>query len=172
MNSALREARIPLLDYLGLDEIETVCTKIRCDTPRLPHLVASMRPQMDTRGPYPHMHTAQAHQSAMDDIADRYRAARGLIRASFKGPVIFCLVSHRGVPRSWPRRRIGEQFTCRPDNSNLVKLVEDALNKIAYHDDAQIVAEIPLKAPRLGDFDWYEIEITYCEARHEKRLPL
>jgi Holliday junction resolvase RusA-like endonuclease len=51
----------------------------------------------------------------------------------------------------------------KPDASNILKLVEDALNGIAYKDDSQIVASIPLKAPRLGTFDWIEIEVTYCK---------
>ena len=29
--------------------------------------------------------------------------------------------------------------TKKPDNSNIIKSIEDALNKIAYHDDKQII---------------------------------
>lgn len=163
MNPYLKQARKPILAYLGLEEVETVCTRIKCDCEDLPEVIGAMRPRMDTRGGHPHMHTAKRHQKAMDCIADRYQAARGLIRSGFTGPVIFSLVSHRHVPVSWPKRRRGEQDTMKPDASNILKLVEDALNGIAYKDDNQIVASIPLKAPRIGDFDWLEIEITYCE---------
>lgn len=163
MNPYLEQARKPLLSYLGLVEIETVCTRIKCDCEDLPEVIGAMRPRMDTRGDHPHMHTAVRHQKAMDCIADRYLAARGTIRASFAGPVLITLLSHRHVPVSWPKRRKGEQDTMKPDASNILKLVEDALNGIAYKDDSQIVAAIPLKSPRLGDFDWLEIEVTYCE---------
>lgn len=163
MNPYLEQARKPLLSYLGLVEIETVCTRIKCDCEDLPEVIGAMRPRMDTRGGHPHMHTAVRHQKAMDCIADRYLAARGTIRANFAGPVLITLASHRHVPVSWPKRRKGEQDTMKPDASNILKLVEDALNGIAYKDDSQIVAAIPLKSPRLGDFDWLEIEITYCE---------
>lgn len=165
MNPFLRDARAPILAYLGLDEIETVTTRIYCDTPDLPEVVGAMRPRMDTRGGHPHMHNAAKHQKAMDEITDKYRAARGTIRAGFDGPVLFAVVSHRKVPKSWPKRRIGEQDTAKPDSSNILKLVEDALNGLAYKDDCQIVGEIPLKAPRFGDRDWLEIEVTYCEPR-------
>jgi Holliday junction resolvase RusA-like endonuclease len=166
MNPYLAQARKPLLAYLGLEEIETVSTRIRCDCEDLPEVIGAMRPRMDTRGGHPHMHTAKRHQKAMDCIADRYQAARGLIRSGFDGPVVIAVVSHRHMPVSWPKRRRGEQDTIKPDASNILKLVEDALNGIAYKDDSQIVAGLPLKAPRVGTFDWLEIEVTYCEAPH------
>ena len=103
MNPYLAQARKPLLAYLGLEEIETVCTRIKCDCADLPEVVAWMRPRVDTRGGRPRIHNARKHQKAMDCIADPYK------------------------------------------------------------DDSQIVTSIPLKAPRVGDFDWLEIEVTYCE---------
>ena len=85
------------------------------------------------------------------------------------GPVVLSVISHRHVPVSWPKRRIGEQDTMKPDASNILKLVEDALNGIAYKDDSQIVFGLPGKAPRRGDFDWLEIEVTYCEVPNAQR---
>lgn len=164
MNRYLAEARRPIMAYLGLREIETVRTKIRCDCEDLPEVLGSMRPRARVLGRRAQVYSDPRHRRAMAVIADRYRAARGTIRAGFAGPVILSVVSHRHAPKSWPRRRVGEQDTVKPDASNILKLVEDALNGIAYKDDSQIVAPIPLKAPRVGDFDWLEIEVTYCEA--------
>lgn len=164
MNPYLEQARRPILAYLGLGEIETVSTRIRCDCSDLPEVMGSMRPRARVIGSRAQVYSDPRHRRAMECIADRYRAARGLIRADFAGPVILSVVSHRHVPKSWPRRRRGEQDTMKPDASNILKLVEDALNGIAYRDDSQIVAPLPLKAPRIGDFDWLEIEVTYCEA--------
>lgn len=165
MNPFLRDARAPILEYLGLDEIETVSTRIYCDTPDLPEVVGWMRPRVNGRYGRSQLYNAPKHQKAMREVADKYRAARGTIRGEFAGPVLFAVVSHRKVPKSWPKRRIGEQDTTKPDSSNILKLVEDALNGIAYKDDCQIVGELPLKAPRLGDRDWLEIEVTYCEPK-------
>lgn len=163
MNPYLEQARKPLLSYLGLVEIETVCTRIKCDCEDLPQVMGSMRPRARVLQGHAQIYNDPRHRKAMECIADRYLAARGTIRANFAGPVLITLVSHRHVPASWPKRRKGEQDTMKPDASNILKLVEDALNGIAYKDDSQIVAAIPLKSPRLGDFDWLEIEITYCE---------
>lgn len=163
MNPYLEEARKPLLSYLGLAEIETVATRIKCDCEDLPKVMGSMRPRARVMGGHAQVYNDPRHRKAMEIIASRYLAARGTIRANFAGPVLMSLVSHRHVPPSWPRRRRGEQDIAKPDASNILKLVEDALNGIAYRDDSQIVASVPLKAPRLGDFDWLEIEVTYCE---------
>ncbi|MEG0376510.1 MAG: RusA family crossover junction endodeoxyribonuclease [Gordonibacter sp.] len=165
MNPYLEKARRPLLDYLGLSEIETVCTRIACDTEKLPEVVGWMRAGIKTVGGHPRPYTQAKHRKAMEDIATRYTEARGRLRASFDGPIIFAVVSHRKCPPSWPKRRSGEQDTSTPDGSNILKLVEDALNSVAYKDDRYIVGEIPLKAPRVGNRDWLEIEITYCEPR-------
>jgi len=36
---------------------------------------------------------------------------------------------------------------------------------VAYRDDKQVVGLVAEAAPRFGEMDWYEIEVTYCEAR-------
>lgn len=164
MNSHLKKMREPIMSYLGLTEIETVCARIRCDSASLPEIRAAMRPRATVVNGHPSIYNDAKHTLALLEIRKRYAAARGALRGDFRGPVIISLVSHRHVPQSWPKRRHGEQDTVKPDASNILKLVEDALNGIAYRDDSQIVAAIPIKAPRKGDWDWYEIEVTYCEA--------
>lgn len=67
-------------------------------------------------------------------------------RAPLGGPVSLTLRAVFEVPKSWPKKRQAEALTGgvrptkRPDISNLVKLVEDALNQVVYADDAQIVS--------------------------------
>jgi Holliday junction resolvase RusA-like endonuclease len=59
------------------------------------------------------------------------------------GPVRMDLTSVRPAPASWSkakREAAGEWDTRKPDRDNIEKLVADALNGIAYADDAQIVA--------------------------------
>lgn len=164
MNPYLTQARKPILAYLGLKEIETLHTRIKCDCDDLPEVLGSMRPRARAFNGHAQIYSDPRHRRAMNCIASRYEEARGLIRAGFIGPVLLSVVSHRHMPKSWPKRRRGEQDTMKPDASNVLKLVEDALNGIAYKDDSQIVASLPLKAPRIGEFDWLEIEVTYCEA--------
>lgn len=78
-----------------------------------------------------------------------------------KVPLMMIVISHRELPHSKPKSIESESDTYKPDGSNILKAVEDALNKIAYHDDSQIVCAIPLKAKRRrGEPERLEIIIT------------
>jgi Holliday junction resolvase RusA-like endonuclease len=67
----------------------------------------------------------------------------GLNREPHPGPVEIEIASTFPVPISWPKWKrqlalFGEiPHTTKPDTDNLVKLITDALNGHAYHDDAQ-----------------------------------
>lgn len=60
-------------------------------------------------------------------------------------PVRLTCVIYRGVPKSWSRRKkaaaIADSIrpTTKPDVSNILKGIEDALNGVWYADDSQIV---------------------------------
>lgn len=60
-------------------------------------------------------------------------------------PVRLTCVIYRGVPKSWSRRKraaaIADKIrpTTKPDVSNILKGVEDALTGVWYKDDSQIV---------------------------------
>lgn len=61
-------------------------------------------------------------------------------------PVSIIVTAYYGIPKSTSRKKrelmiIGEiRPMKKPDADNVLKLVEDALNTVAYHDDAQIVS--------------------------------
>jgi Holliday junction resolvase RusA-like endonuclease len=61
------------------------------------------------------------------------------------GPLAIELVAHMMVPASWSRSKRQRALaglllpTTKPDLDNLAKLVKDALNRIVYRDDAQVV---------------------------------
>lgn len=101
------------------------------------------RPRFNTRTG--HAHTPQATRTAEARIADAWIGA-GSVRLP-DGPV-FCRVeavmsrpaghwrtdgslSAAGVRAPWPTKK--------PDLDNIIKLVGDSLNKLAYRDDADIV---------------------------------
>jgi Holliday junction resolvase RusA-like endonuclease len=71
-------------------------------------------------------------------------AMRG--RAPLVGPVAMDIRVVVGVPASWPKKRQAEALvgvvlpTGKPDLDNVVKLVLDGMNGIAFADDAQVVA--------------------------------
>jgi Holliday junction resolvase RusA-like endonuclease len=54
------------------------------------------------------------------------------------GPIWLALVFVFPWPKSWPKKRRPQFHTVKPDASNLLKLVEDALNGICWRDDSQV----------------------------------
>ena len=164
-NRYLARTREPILENLGLEEIETVCAKIPCDADDLDRVMGAMRPRATGRAGYVNVYEPPEHKKALKRIRGRYEAARGRIRAGFRGPVVLCVVYHRKATMENRRRRFVEQDTYKPDADNVAKLVMDALEGVAYDNDKRVVALVAEAAPRYGEMDWYEIEVTYCEER-------
>ena len=63
-------------------------------------------------------------------------------------PLRMSVESFRPLPESRPKRITWEPDVCKPDADNILKLCADALNGVAYHDDAQIVEKKATKRPR------------------------
>lgn len=103
-------------------------------------------------------HTRSVHTYTPADTA----AYEQLVRMSFKGkypqavpfekdaPLRVCINAWFGIPRSASKtkRELMEKGyvkpTKKPDTDNIAKIVMDALNGLAYHDDAQ-VTELTIK---------------------------
>lgn len=66
----------------------------------------------------------------------------------FSGPVSVYVYIYRPMPASRPKAMLSEPDVYRPDLDNVVKLVLDALNGVAYGDDAQVVGITASKSPR------------------------
>lgn len=63
-------------------------------------------------------------------------------------PVAIEITVSRELPQSRPRRVTSEPDVHKPDVDNVAKLVLDALNGIAYEDDAQVGRLVVQKLPR------------------------
>ena len=81
----------------------------------------------------------------------RQYAARNAPKEPLEGKVTLEVRIYRSVPKSW-RKKEHEAAdagliwpTTKPDVSNIVKGIEDALNGIWYKDDSQIVHEYSMK---------------------------
>ena len=67
------------------------------------------------------------------------------LRRPLTYPVRLTCVIYRAVPQSWSRRKRADAIAdkirpkTRPDVSNVIKGIEDALNGVWYKDDSQIV---------------------------------
>jgi Holliday junction resolvase RusA-like endonuclease len=87
----------------------------------------------------------EAHVKAL--AREQYK--NGPIRGALKMTVVFTIKRPKTVKREHP--------TVKPDTSNMVKSLEDALNKIAYEDDSQIVSFCAAK--RYGESGSIYVEI-------------
>ena len=81
----------------------------------------------------------------------RQCAAQNAPKEPLDGAVTLDVRIYRSVPKSWNKKKRDAalagviQPTTKPDVSNVVKGIEDALNGIWYKDDSQIVHEYSMK---------------------------
>lgn len=76
-------------------------------------------------------------------------------------PVILTVDAYRPLPESRPKRVRSEPDTYKPDADNEAKLVMDALNGLAWADDAQVVDLHVRKHPRArGQAERMDISIA------------
>lgn len=93
-------------------------------------------------------------------IADAFREAYPDFKP-ITGAVMLTVGSHRVLPKSKPKKVAIEPDTSKPDLSNIIKSVEDALNGLAWVDDSQVVEIHAYKHPRTrldSPYIYFEIE--------------
>lgn len=78
----------------------------------------------------------KAYEGYEESIAEAYRKAGGRLR---EGPVNVEITYRRRLPASRPKKVVREPDLGKPDVDNVAKAVLDALNGVAYADDAQVV---------------------------------
>lgn len=66
------------------------------------------------------------------------------------GPVFIEIGAAFPVPQSWPKKKqalalAGKIHPGKPDIDNIMKIIQDSLNNVAYKDDAQIYSAYVLK---------------------------
>ena len=106
--------------------------------------VGKGRPRVTVRGGHAHGYTPAK-------TAQYERAVRQAYNLSYYGadalttPVELQITAYMPIPESWPRSKKAAALaevikpTVKPDGSNILKCIEDALNGLAYQDDKQIV---------------------------------
>lgn len=73
----------------------------------------------------------------------------------------------RPLPESRPKRISAEPDTIKPDADNMAKAVLDALNGVAFDDDAQVVELHVTKHRRIrGALERVTVSIERCEYEH------
>lgn len=81
-----------------------------------------------------------------------------------EGAISLKVTVQRELPKSRPKKIVSEPDTFRPDLDNIVKLVMDALNGVAYLDDNQVALIQAEKLPRVRlDEEFVRIEVEPLE---------
>lgn len=104
-------------------------------------------------------------QTARNEMLIRdYASLQMRGRTPFTGAMSLCIRLYKPHPVSWSKKRVRTSFwiTGKPDCDNIAKLVADALNKIVWHDDAQI-ADLTVTR-RFATTEYTQIEILPLEA--------
>lgn len=104
------------------------------------------RPRMRRNG---HVFKPKEDRVWEDRIKEAYINSNGVHFGS--KPLIMAAFIFRDMPDSRPKYRAAEMDVYKPDASNILKSVEDALNGIAYDDDRQIIGAFPVKMPRVRE---------------------
>lgn len=85
-------------------------------------------------------------------IAESYSAQCGTAYIPAPAPVMVTIYIQRHLPKRHQRKteHVEQVDTMTPDADNVAKAVLDALNGLAYTDDAQVVALHVIKLPRVA----------------------
>ena len=103
------------------------------------------RPKFTTRGGYARAITPEQTVSYENLIMVEFRRQCGTRRFDDNVMIGMRVVAYYGVPKSASKKKRAAMLDGeirpikKPDNDNIVKVVEDALNDVAYKDDKNIV---------------------------------
>lgn len=95
-------------------------------------------------------YTPDRTAQAMYDIRSAYLAAGGKL-APKDAEVTVHITTVRPLPKSRPKHIESEPDIYRPDVDNIAKLVLDALNGCAWHDDTQVTELVVGKCERVRE---------------------
>lgn len=125
------------------------------------------RPRFGNGRTYTPKTTSEYEKTVLSAYVDKYRTSK------LKGEIWVQIRAYMGIPKSTPKKRradmIGRGVLKRPDVDNIAKIILDALNGVAYDDDAQITrliiakkyAEVPRVEVKMG-------EIVNGRLRHDQ----
>ena len=93
-------------------------------------------------------------------IAKAYTDWGGQLR---EGPVEICVAVYRELPKSRSKKTVSEPDTFKPDIDNILKIVMDALNGVAYKDDSQVTKVYIAKHDRTRSDEFLDIVVKSTE---------
>lgn len=134
----------------------------------VPEIVGKQRPRysMKSKRPYTPRKTLVFEEC----VRRAWREQVGEGWAEFDGSVTVTVSVTRELAKSNPKKWAGRQDVQKPDVDNVLKAVLDALNGLAYADDAHITRELAEKLPRTphGSGNQVSIHCIYYTETFEK----
>ena len=112
----------------------------------VPFVKGKERPRFSRSGK--HVYTPSKTAKAEREIRKAFIAAGG-VKAPKGVEVAVHITTVRPLPKSRPKRIESEPDICRPDVDNISKAVLDALNGVAWEDDAQVTELVIGKCERM-----------------------
>lgn len=103
-------------------------------------------------------------------IRDAFENAPERPPEPFSGPIAVCIKTYRKLPKSTPKSVIREPDTHKPDIDNVAKIVLDALNGVAWEDDAQVVSLTASKLDRTRSHERLSVSIKELDRLGEEKL--
>lgn len=102
-------------------------------------------------------------------IRKAFENAHGRPPEPFSGPISVCIMTYRQLPKSTPKSVISEPDMHKPDIDNVAKIVLDALNGVAWWDDAQVVSLTASKLDRTRSPERLSVSITELDRLGEEK---
>ena len=107
-----------------------------------------------------HAYTPKATRDYEAAIMEAYMNAPERPPEPFSGPLDVTIVTSRQLPKSTPKSVIREPDTHKPDVDNIAKVVLDALNGVAWLDDAQVTSLTVVKLDRERREEYLRVRIS------------
>ena len=107
-----------------------------------------------------HAYTPKATRDYERAIREAFENAPERPPEPFSGPIAVCIMTYRQLPKSTPKSVTSEPDTHKPDVDNVAKIVLDALNGVAWLDDAQVTSLTVAKLDRTRDPERLSVRIT------------
>ena len=107
-----------------------------------------------------HAYTPNGTRDYERAIREAYENAPMRPPEPFSGPIAVCIMTYRQLPKSTPKSVIREPDTHKPDADNVAKVVLDALNGVAWLDDAQVTSLTVIKLDRMREPERLSVHIT------------
>lgn len=104
--------------------------------------VGKGRPRFARGRAYTPKNTVEAEKKIVAAYSEKY------VPSQTTAPLKVDIKAYDQLPKSKPKSITSEMYTSKPDADNIAKLILDALNSIAFHDDSQVVHLCILKYPR------------------------